>query len=61
MNLSVRVGLLENITNMKREKELISIELDNCRKNITFYKEEIENMEAKISELEKMKQSYDYY
>jgi len=40
---------------------MITIEIDNCRQNIDFYKNEIENMEQKLEELERLKKSYEYY
>ncbi len=42
-------------------KREIETELDNCRVNIEFYRQEIENMEEKIRELERLKRDYDYY
>mgnify|MGYP001615300829 CR=1 FL=1 len=40
---------------------MTKFEIDNCRKNIEFYRLQIENMEEKIMELEKLKRQYEYY
>ena len=45
----------------KEEKELVEMEIDNCRKNIEFYRDEIGNMTSKLEKLEKLKKAYDYY
>jgi hypothetical protein len=45
----------------RKEKELVHIEIENCRKNIEFYKKEIGNMEEKLAELERLKKAYEYY
>jgi len=33
----------------------------NCRKNIEFYKEQIDKLEEKMEDLEKLKEAYEYY
>ncbi len=45
----------------EREHQMTKFEIDNCRKNIEFYRLQIENMEEKILELEKLKRQYEYY
>lgn len=45
----------------KKEQELISIEIENCRQNIEFYKDQIGDMEKKLDDLEKIKKAYEYY
>jgi len=44
-----------------REYKLISVEIENCKTNIGFYKEQIENMEKKIEELEQLRKLYEDY
>ena len=44
-----------------KERELIEMEIDNCRKNIEFYRDEIGNMNAKLEKLERLRKAYEYY
>ncbi|MFH1638635.1 MAG: hypothetical protein ABIB71_09480 [Candidatus Woesearchaeota archaeon] len=44
-----------------KQKELIQVEIENCRNNIEFYKIEISSMEQKMQELERIREEYDYY
>ncbi len=44
-----------------REKADIFVEIENCRKNIEFYKEQIDKLEEKMEELENIKRAYEYY
>ena len=46
---------------MNKERELIEMEIDNCRKNIEFYRDEIGNMKSKLDKLERLKKAYEYY
>ena len=45
----------------KKEQEMVAFEIESCRKNIEFYKQEIENMEAKLEELRNLKKAWQYY
>lgn len=51
----------EPIVPNRKEQEMISVEIENCRQNIEFYKEQIDQMEKKLDELEQLKKSYEYY
>jgi len=51
---------MEAKANRKEQKQVL-IEIENCRQNIEFYRDQIGNMEEKISELEKLKESFEYY
>ena len=40
---------------------MVAFEIEACKKNIEFYKREIENMEERIEELKRLKREEDYY
>lgn len=40
---------------------MLVFEIEACRQNIEFYKQEIENMEEKMEELRRLKKSFEYY
>lgn len=44
-----------------RQKADVFVEIENCRKNIEFYKEQIDMLQEKMDELEKLKEAYEYY
>lgn len=46
---------------MDKRKEMIALEIMNCKNNIKFYENEIENMEEKLEELEKLRQRDAFY
>ena len=48
-------------TNQDKEHKMVRFEIDNCRDNIEFYKLQIENMEERLQELEKLRKAYEYY
>ncbi|MBU2638306.1 MAG: hypothetical protein KJ955_05005 [Nanoarchaeota archaeon] len=44
-----------------KEKADIFVEIENCMRNIEFYKEQIDKLEEKLEELESIKKAYEYY
>lgn len=44
-----------------RQKADVFVEIENCRRNIEFYKDQIDRMEEKMDELERLKEAYEYY
>lgn len=40
---------------------MIELEIETCKKNIKFYEMQIDNMEEKLAELERLRKEYDYY
>lgn len=44
---------------MEKEEQMVEFEIENCRKNIEFYQQEITNMEDKISELEQIRKTFE--
>lgn len=44
-----------------RQKADVFVEIENCRRNIDFYKEQIDKLEEKIEELEKLRDAFEYY
>ena len=44
-----------------KEQQMLRFEVENCKSNIEFYKMQIENMEERLHELEKLKKAYEYY
>lgn len=40
---------------------MIELEIETCKNNIKFYEMQIDNMEEKLAELEKIKKEYEYY
>ncbi|HII16198.1 MAG TPA: hypothetical protein HA362_07890 [Nanoarchaeota archaeon] len=51
----------ENNQLNSRQKADLFVEIENCRKNLEFYRGEIEKVEEKLEELEKLKKAYEYY
>ncbi|MFH0798267.1 MAG: hypothetical protein V1906_02540 [Candidatus Woesearchaeota archaeon] len=47
--------------NCNKEHEMIELEIETCKENIKFYETQIDNMEEKLAELERLKKEYDYY
>lgn len=45
----------------RKQKEEVFVEIESCKKNIDFYREQIQAMEGKIQELERIKKAYEYY
>lgn len=44
-----------------RQKADLFVEIENCKKNIGFYKDQIDKLEDKMEELERLKKAYEYY
>ncbi len=44
-----------------KDQQMLRFEIENCRKNIEFYKLQIEDMEEKLAELEQLNKAYEYY
>ncbi|MDI6737659.1 MAG: hypothetical protein QME12_04025 [Nanoarchaeota archaeon] len=45
----------------EKQKADVFVEIENCRRNIDFYKEQIDKLEEKMEELEKLREAYEYY
>jgi hypothetical protein len=44
-----------------KEHEMIELEIETYKQNIRFYEIQINNMEAKINDLKKLKEDYNNY
>lgn len=44
-----------------KEHEMVELEIEACKNNIKFYELQINEMEQKIKELEKLKEHYKSY
>ncbi len=49
------------MTDKDKEQQMLRFEVENCKKNIEFYRLQIDQMEEKLLELEKLRKSYEYY
>ena len=58
-----RVGLprRKNMTDKDKEQQMLRFEIENCRRNIEFYRLQIDQIEDKLSELEKLQEAHEYY
>ena len=59
--VTFRCSMEENNQLNRRQKADLFVEIENCRKNLEFYRGEIEKVEEKLEELEKLKKAYEYY
>ncbi len=51
----------ENMDDKDKEQQMLRFEIENCRKNIEFYRLQIDQTEERLLELEKIKKAYEYY
>jgi prefoldin subunit 5 len=51
----------EEIPLNEKQRADVFVEIENCRKNIEFYKEQIDMLQEKMDELERLKEAYEYY
>ena len=54
-------GMKEELPLNDKQKADVFVEIENCRKNIEFYKEQIDMLQEKMDELERLKEAYEYY
>jgi len=51
----------EEIPLNDKQRADVFVEIENCKKNIEFYKEQIDVLQEKMDELERLKEAYEYY
>ncbi|MFH0752564.1 MAG: hypothetical protein V1914_03095 [archaeon] len=49
------------MTDKDKEQQMLRFEIENCRRNIEFYRLQIDQIEDKLSELEKLQEAHEYY
>ncbi len=55
------MGDTNKMENEDKEQQMLRFEIENCKSNIEFYKLQIDNMEERLNELERLRKAYEYY